>query len=372
MSHVNDYDVDYIRSLKSQDTDAYETVNNLTNYSDGEETPLLINKQQVDHRIQDQINYEIVNNNYHEHDRDNDSDSNSDNIVNETTFGTCIDDDDDDLVAEIDSFNTLTDQLKNKDYLPSQSYSIESLTNRLKNINDTTTNTTKNVTENVTENTTENATDIDISELTAINLNNISNNINHKNRQDDIDNKFAQLVAQIDEIVHPASGHVGGLYDGIETPALLNKGYTYDDVNLLPCAYICSKKNEINMETQFTKNIKLKMPIVSSPMDKITEHKMAIQMALLGGIGIIHCNNTPEQQAEEVKRVKRFTNGLVTEPVVFDFKAYYSEQGLIDIVLIAFGSTSIACFRYKLNATFWTFVRRRGSNKSTISIASIG
>ena len=90
---------------------------------------------------------------------------------------------------------------------------------------------------------------------------------------------------------------------------------TYDDILLTP-RYSEILPAQAKLETKFSRNVPLKIPISSSPMDTVTEHKMAIAMALEGGIGIIHKNLSPEEQAEEVKIVKRFENGFIPDPVV--------------------------------------------------------
>ena len=105
--------------------------------------------------------------------------------------------------------------------------------------------------------------------------------------------------------------------DGFSASELFSsvRGLTYDDIIILP-GYIDFLPDEVSLTTKLTRNITLRRPFVSSPMDTVTESKMAIYMALLGGIGIIHNNNTIEEQVEEVKKVKRFENGFIFDPVV--------------------------------------------------------
>ncbi len=94
----------------------------------------------------------------------------------------------------------------------------------------------------------------------------------------------------------------------------LGTGYTYDDFILLP-GHIDFGADEVALDTQISRRIKLKTPLVSSPMDTVTEADMAISMALQGGMGIIHYNNSIEEQQEEVSKVKRFKNGFITVPL---------------------------------------------------------
>lgn len=105
--------------------------------------------------------------------------------------------------------------------------------------------------------------------------------------------------------------------DGLSAEELFGsgKGLTYDDFIVLP-GYIDFQASEVDLETQVTRNIRIKRPLVSSPMDTVTEWKMAATLALLGGIGIVHYNNSIEAQVEHVRKVKRFENGFILDPVV--------------------------------------------------------
>jgi IMP dehydrogenase len=105
--------------------------------------------------------------------------------------------------------------------------------------------------------------------------------------------------------------------DGLSAPELMRngQGITYDDFLLLP-GHIDFDYDSVDLRTQLTKKIRLSLPFVSSPMDTVTEDRMAINLALLGGLGIIHYNNEIEEQARLVARVKRYENGFITDPVV--------------------------------------------------------
>ena len=94
---------------------------------------------------------------------------------------------------------------------------------------------------------------------------------------------------------------------------IIGEGITFDDVLLVP-SYSEVIPNEIDLSTNLTKTIKLNIPMMSAGMDTVTEHRMAIAMARQGGIGVIHKNMSIEAQAEEVDRVKRSENGVITDP----------------------------------------------------------
>lgn len=94
---------------------------------------------------------------------------------------------------------------------------------------------------------------------------------------------------------------------------IIGEGITFDDVLLVP-AYSEVIPNQVDLSTHLTKSIALNIPMMSAGMDTVTEHRMAIAMARQGGIGIIHKNMSIEAQAEEVDKVKRSENGVITDP----------------------------------------------------------
>ena len=94
---------------------------------------------------------------------------------------------------------------------------------------------------------------------------------------------------------------------------IIGEGITFDDVLLVP-AYSEVIPNQVELSTWLTKKVRLNIPMMSAGMDTVTEHRMAIAMARQGGIGIIHKNMSIEAQADEVDKVKRSENGVITDP----------------------------------------------------------
>ena len=101
---------------------------------------------------------------------------------------------------------------------------------------------------------------------------------------------------------------------------IIGEGLTYDDVLLIP-AFSEVLPREVSIRTKFSKNIELNVPIVSAAMDTVTESAMAIAIAREGGIGVLHKNMTIEQQAIEVRKVKRAESGMIIDPVTLQLDA---------------------------------------------------
>lgn len=118
-------------------------------------------------------------------------------------------------------------------------------------------------------------------------------------------------------------------------------GLSYDDVLLIPKKAIVNSRKEISTATRLSKNIKLNIPIVSANMDSVTESEMAIAMARLGGIGIIHRFLSIEEQAQEVAKVKRADNLIIENPYTIttnktlaEAKAFMEEKGVHGLLVV--------------------------------------
>ncbi|MBL7074819.1 IMP dehydrogenase [candidate division KSB1 bacterium] len=105
-------------------------------------------------------------------------------------------------------------------------------------------------------------------------------------------------------------------------------GLTFDDVLLIP-AHSKILPNEVDTSTRFSRNIRLNIPLVSAAMDTVTEAKMAIAVAREGGVGIIHKNLSPEEQAAQVDRVKRAESGIIRSPVTLP-----SDKKVLDALML--------------------------------------
>lgn len=121
---------------------------------------------------------------------------------------------------------------------------------------------------------------------------------------------------------------------------IIGEGLTYDDVLLVP-NYSNVLPREVSIQSKFSRNITLNVPIVSAAMDTVTESSMAIAMAQEGGIGVLHKNMTIEQQAAKVRKVKRAESGMIIDPVtlpltatVFDAKNAMKEFGIGGIPIV--------------------------------------
>ena len=99
---------------------------------------------------------------------------------------------------------------------------------------------------------------------------------------------------------------------------------TYDDVIFFP-SYVDFPVDDVKLSSQLTREIRLNIPVVSSPMDTVTEADLAIALALQGGLGIIHYNMTPEQQLHQIQKVKRFKNGSIFDPITLPPTALISD-----------------------------------------------
>ena len=107
------------------------------------------------------------------------------------------------------------------------------------------------------------------------------------------------------------------------SPVISGEGLTFDDVLLVP-RHSTILPSQVNITTQLTRNITLASPLLSAAMDTVTESTMAIAMAQLGGLGVVHKNLEIEDQASEVDRVKRSESGMIVNPITLSPQASIS------------------------------------------------
>jgi len=146
-----------------------------------------------------------------------------------------------------------------------------------------------------------------------------TNGVRERSRSRDKDvNVFGK---EFKEDAPPANGKAGEEvpFDGMSAHEIFESpenrtGYTYDDLIVMP-GHVAFGVHEIMLKSHLTKKIQLRTPIVSSPMDTVTESKMAIAVALEGGIGIIHTNMSVEDQVEQIMKVKRYKSGFIMDPI---------------------------------------------------------
>ena len=112
-----------------------------------------------------------------------------------------------------------------------------------------------------------------------------------------------------------------------DNPKIISEGLTYDDVLLVP-QYSEVLPREVSIQSFFSRNIPLNVPIVSAAMDTVTESAMAIAIAREGGIGVLHKNMTIEEQAQQVRKVKRAESGMIIDPVTLSLSSTVGDAKL--------------------------------------------